>query len=76
MAVLILASTALARHGEFGVDFRHELYPEAKLLVHGENPFPPPDTDLSPGANRIFPVPAAALVALHAPPGPWAVGSF
>src|SRR4051795_7943783 len=77
VAVLVFAYIALARHGEFGVDFRHELYPEGKLLVHGENPFPPPDADLSGGANRIFPVPAAALAApFTLLPVTWAVGSF
>jgi hypothetical protein len=45
------------------VDFRAELYPEAKLVLHGQNPFPAPDADLSSGINRIFPIPAAFLVA-------------
>src|SRR5262245_28722630 len=45
-----------------GVDFRRELYPEARLVLHGHNPFPPSGSDLSGGANRAFPIPAALLV--------------
>jgi hypothetical protein len=45
------------------IDFRGELYPEARMVVHGQNPFPPPDADLSGGVNRIWPIPAALFVA-------------
>jgi Glycosyltransferase family 87 len=48
-------------HQGMGIDFRVELYPEAKLVLHGHNPFPPPHADLSSGVNRIFPIPAALL---------------
>lgn len=48
-----------AHHGNLGIDFRGELYPEAKLVLHGHNPFPPPHANLRGGVNRIFPVPAA-----------------
>ena len=30
--------------GPLSGDFHHELYPEAKLLLHGHNPFPSPRT--------------------------------
>ena len=46
-----------------GIDFRYELYPEAKLVLHGVNPFPSPHADLTSGQNRIFPIPGALLVA-------------
>ncbi len=49
--------------GNLGVDFKGELYPEAKLLLHGRDPFPPPHADLSRGVNRIFTIPAAAMAA-------------
>jgi alpha-1,2-mannosyltransferase len=62
LAVLAMAAASAIHHGNVGVDFRGELYPEAKLVVHGHNPFPPSGADLSRGVNRIFPVPAALLV--------------
>jgi hypothetical protein len=37
------------------IDFHNEIYPEAKLLLHGTNPFPGPDADLSRGSNYIWP---------------------
>ena len=39
-----------------GLDFRGELYPEAKLILNGSNPFPAPAAHLSIGDNRIWPV--------------------
>jgi len=63
LALIVLGSVAAVHHHDVGVDFRGELYPEAKLVVHGTNPFPPPGADLSSGVNRIFPIPAAILVA-------------
>ncbi len=63
IALLTFAAASAIHDGSVGVDFRGEIYPEAKLVVHGENPFPAPDADLSGGVNRIFPIPAALLVA-------------
>ena len=37
------------------IDFHNEIYPEAKLLLHGTNPFPGPAADLSRGSNYIWP---------------------
>ena len=37
------------------VDFHNEIYPEAKQLLDGTNPFPGPDADLSHGSNFIWP---------------------
>ncbi len=50
-----------AHNGTLGIDFRAELYPEAKQVLHGENPFPSPHANLSSGVNQIFPIPAAVL---------------
>jgi hypothetical protein len=64
LPVLLLgygAVVAVTDHS-VAVDFRAELYPEAQLVLHGQNPFPSPDADLSSGINRIFPIPAALLV--------------
>ncbi len=37
------------------IDFHNEIYPEAKELLAGENPFPGPDADLTRGSNHIWP---------------------
>ncbi len=55
------AYTAFHQH-TLGLDFQRELYPEAKLLLHGRDPLASPDANLSGGANRIWPIPAALLV--------------
>ena len=39
----------VAHPGSLAVDFHHELYPEAQLVLDGENPFPPEGADLSGG---------------------------
>jgi hypothetical protein len=62
-AVLCLELIGIAATaGGFGGDFRMELYPEAKLVVHGINPFPPADAAF-PYHNLIWPVPSAIAVA-------------
>lgn len=43
-------------------DFRHELYPQAELLLNGENPYPPEGFDPTFGANLIWPPLAAFAV--------------
>ena len=50
-----------ARTGNYAVDFRGELYPEAKLVVHGADPFPSTSAVLHFPA-LIWPVPAAVLI--------------
>ena len=50
--------------GSLSVDFHNELYPEAKLLLDWENPFPRARTPtLQYGHNLIWPPLAAFLVA-------------
>ena len=61
LAVLIFGAVDVFRGKSLGVDFRRELYPEAKLIGDWTNPFPSPDADLSGGASRIFTVTAALL---------------
>jgi alpha-1,2-mannosyltransferase len=61
--VLALAAHYEAVRGHFGYDFRGEFYPEAKLVLHGVNPFPAADADLDGRNNRVFPIPAALLLA-------------
>ena len=36
-------------------DFHHEIYPQAKQILDGVNPYPPPDFDPTVGANYIWP---------------------
>ena len=61
--VLVWALVLMIQGDDVAVDFHHELYPQANLLLDGENPYPPPDSDLSDGTNSIWPTAAAALVA-------------
>ena len=60
LVVLGLTLALAVRQGDLAVDFHNELYPQAKLVLHGTSPYPPPGSDLSSGANAIWPV--AALV--------------
>jgi Glycosyltransferase family 87 len=62
VVTLVLFVSAL-RHIGTGTDFKYELYPEAKLVLHGKDPFASLKASLVRGTNRIFPVPAAVLVA-------------
>lgn len=61
IVLLALAAVVFHRTGEVGTDFRFELYPEGKLILHGVNPFPSPHWDPSSGGNLVFPVPGALL---------------
>lgn len=54
LAVMVLSPSG----GSFAFDFHHELYPEAKAILAGENPYPSPDADLSSGKNQIWPIAA------------------
>jgi hypothetical protein len=73
LCVLAILGVDAHRAANLGNDFRFELYPAAKLVLHGANPFPPPGADLSSGQNRIFPIPAVLLVApLTVLPAMWA----
>ena len=77
--VVAVAMFAVAHSSKsLSVDFHNELYPEASLILDGENPFPKPGTtDLGEGRNLIWPPLAVALVApftlLPAEAADWAV---
>src|SRR5262249_8763060 len=62
LLVLGLGAYDVHHAGNLGNDFRFELYPEAKRVLHWANPYPPSSADLSNGRNRIYPIPAALLV--------------
>ena len=55
--LIVIAATSRG----FAGDFRMELYPEAKLVVRGVNPFPPADASFA-YHSLIWPVPAALAV--------------
>ncbi len=75
LILLVIGALKTLHDGDLGVDFRHELYPEAKLVLHGTNPFPSRHADLSGGVNRIFTIPAALLVAPLTPLPPGAAAA-
>jgi alpha-1,2-mannosyltransferase len=59
-AVVYLFVVAL-RTGSLAVDFHNELYPQAREMLAGRNPYPPPD-GIRPIGNFVWP-PIAALLA-------------
>jgi len=61
-ALLVWAIVLAAHRHQLAVDFHHELYPQAQLMLDGKNPFPSPDADLSDATNNIWPVAAVILV--------------
>ena len=61
-ALLVWAIVVAARRDQLAVDFHHELYPQAQLMLDGTNPYPSVDADLSDGTNTIWPVAAVILV--------------
>ena len=63
--VVVLATMLhVGRSSEsLAVDFHFELYPEAKALLHGHNPFPGADFVPGVGGNLLWPPVAAAVVA-------------
>ena len=50
------------RTDTLAIDFHNEIYPEAKELLRGQDPFPSPTADLTRGSNHIWP-PLAAYAA-------------
>jgi Glycosyltransferase family 87 len=66
LPALVLVTMALVGHedGSFADDFHHEIYPQAKEMLAGRNPYPVPDFDPTVAPNFIWP-PIVAF--LHAP---------
>jgi hypothetical protein len=61
--VVVITMFAIAiRSGPLALDFHNELYPEAKEILAGKNPFPAVGTDLTRGQNYVWPPLAALLV--------------
>ena len=60
----VLVASALThwqREGTLAWDFHHELYPQARTMLAGDNPYPSGDHDPRTGTNWVWP-PAAALL--------------
>jgi hypothetical protein len=62
VAALVTMFVVGLTSGPLSGDFHWELYPEAKLLLHGENPFPASGWDPLAQSNLIWPPLAAYLV--------------
>ena len=63
LAVVITMFVVALQTESLAVDFQNELYPEAKAILSGNDPFPHPNVDLSAGKNLIWPPLAALLIA-------------
>jgi Glycosyltransferase family 87 len=61
IAAIVMMFVVGLTSGPLAGDFHHELYPEAKLLLRGENPFPPPEQEIG-GANFVWPPLSAYLI--------------
>jgi len=62
VAALVTMFVVGLTSGPLAGDFHWELYPEAQLLLHGENPFPAAGWDPLAQSNLIWPPAAAYLV--------------
>ena len=60
---LAIAFSTYSNSKSVALDFHYEFYPEAKLVLHGDNPYPPADSDLSDGTNNIWPIAAVIPIA-------------
>jgi hypothetical protein len=59
-AAILIAALSQA---DVAWDFHHELYPQAELMLAGDNPYPGPGHDPATGTNLVWPPLAAYLVA-------------
>jgi hypothetical protein len=53
-AVVTMLAVGLSDNS-LSADFHHEIYPQAKLMLEGRNPYPPADFDPTVAANYIWP---------------------
>ena len=65
LPIAVLATMLLVGFSDdsLSADFHHEIYPQAKVMLHGANPYPSPDFDPTAGPNFIWPPVVAYLVA-------------
>ena len=62
VAIVVMVHLSVDQ-GALAYDFHHELYPQAKLMLEGTNPYPPSGFDPTLGANLVWPPFAAMLAA-------------
>src|SRR4051812_47897662 len=62
LIVTVMAINVYRQGNSVAFDFHRELFPEARLVLHGHNPYPPADADLSQGRNNVWPVAAVLPV--------------
>jgi hypothetical protein len=63
VAAVVLMFWVAHSSDSIAADFHNELYPQAGLMLSGENPYPPPGSDLTDGTNFVWPPPAALVAA-------------
>ncbi len=77
LTALVVGLSTFSDQNRIALDFHHELYPQARAVVHGDDPYPAPDADLSDGTNAIWPMaavmPVVPLTALPAEAADWVV---
>lgn len=77
LIALVIGLSTFWGQDRIALDFHHELYPQAELVARGEDPYPPPDADLSDGTNGIWPIaavlPVVPLTALSPAAADWVV---
>jgi hypothetical protein len=75
LAALVLGLTTFAGQDRLALDFHEEIYPQAKAVVHGRDPYPEPGTPITDTTNAIWPVaailPAIPLTALSPTAADW-----
>ncbi|MCZ7587264.1 MAG: DUF2029 domain-containing protein [Gaiella sp.] len=62
LIALAIGLATFSSQDRVALDFHHELYPQAELVVDGKDPYPPPDADLRDGTNLIWPMAAVLPV--------------
>ncbi len=75
VVALAIGLSTFSSQDRVALDFHHELYPQAELVMDGKDPYPPPGADLSDGTNGIWPMAAVLsvvpLTALSPPAADW-----
>ena len=80
LTALVIGLATFSDQNRIALDFHYELYPQAHAVVHGDDPYPSPDADLSDGTNAIWPIaavlPVVPLTALPARDADWVVAAL
>ena len=75
LAALVLGLSTFAGQDRLALDFHEEVYPQAKAVVRGDDPYPPAGTAITDTTNAIWPIaavlPAVPLTALPPAAADW-----